>query len=158
MHADVMHIDSEMFLVSVLEPLNLTLQFKIENESRMSLVMGLQGQLAVLQSRGFMLETVYTDPHSTFRSMTQDFPSVTIDVGHEGDYIAKVDAKICRIKETFCKIKLGLPWKLPMGLIEGLVAYAVSHINILELLHSVRMCVPGYCLPVYQQTTRRNCR
>jgi hypothetical protein len=62
--------------------------------------------------------------------MTQDFPSVTIDVGHAGDYIAKVDAKICRIKETFCKIKLGLPWKLPMGLIEGLVAYAVSRINI----------------------------
>jgi hypothetical protein len=114
-YADVMHVDGKMSLVSVTEPLNLMLQNKIENESRTSLRMGLQGQLAVLQSRGFVPETVHMDPHSTFRAMSQDFPSVTINMGGVGDDVAKVDAKICKIKETYKKIKLGLLWKLPAG-------------------------------------------
>jgi hypothetical protein len=108
--SDVMHIDTKMFLVTVTEPLNLTLQSKVDNESRMCLGMGLQGQLAVLRSRGYVPDTVYTDPHSSFRTMTQDFPGVTIDVGGAGDYVSKVDAKIRRIKDMYRKVKLGLPW------------------------------------------------
>jgi hypothetical protein len=96
---DVMHIDGDMFLISATEPLNLTLQSHIENEGKLALGIGLQGQLAVLRSRGFLPETVYTDPYSTFRSMTQDFPGVAIDVGGANDYLAKVDAKIRKIKE-----------------------------------------------------------
>ena len=57
---------------------------------------------------------MYTDPQSLFWSMTQDFPGVEIDVGGKGDYMAKADAKIHRIKDTYRKVKLGLPWKLPV--------------------------------------------
>ncbi len=35
---------------------------------------------------------------SAFRTMTQDFPGVEIDVGGAADFMAKVDAKIGRIK------------------------------------------------------------
>jgi hypothetical protein len=77
LYVDVMHVDTKMFLVSVAEPLNLTLQCKVENESRMPLGMGLQGQLAALRSRGFVPDTVYTDPHSSFPTMTQDFLGVS---------------------------------------------------------------------------------
>jgi hypothetical protein len=73
---------------------------------------------------------VYTDPHSTFRSMTQDFPGVEIDVGGAGDYVAKVDAKIRRLKETYRSVKSGLAWELPGSLVEDLVAYVVSRMNI----------------------------
>jgi hypothetical protein len=66
---DVMHIDGDMFLISVTEPLNLMLESHIENEGKLALGMGLQGQLAVLRSRVFLPEIVYTDPHSMFRSM-----------------------------------------------------------------------------------------
>jgi hypothetical protein len=115
---DVMHVDGEMFLVSVTEPLNLTLQSYIENVGKLALGMALQGQMAVLRSWGFSPEIVYTDPHSTFRLMTQDFPGVAIDVGGANDYVAKVDAKIRRIKETYRNVKLGLPWKLPKVLVK----------------------------------------
>jgi hypothetical protein len=125
-----MHVDAKMFLVTVTEPLNLTLQSKVENESRMCLGMGLQGQLAVLRSRGYVPDTVYTDPHSSFRTMTQDFPEVTIDIGGAGNYVSKVDAKIRRIKDTYRKVKLGLPWDLPTVLVEDLVAYVVSRLNV----------------------------
>jgi hypothetical protein len=98
---DVMHVDGQLFLVSVADPLNLMLQSKIESESRTTLGLALQGHLAVLRSRDFNPRVVYVDPHSSFRVMTQDFPGVEIDVGGAGDYIAKVDAKIRRIKETY---------------------------------------------------------
>jgi hypothetical protein len=62
--------------------------------------------------------------------MTKDFPGVAMDVGGESDYVAKVDAKMCRIKETYRNIKLGLPWKLPKVLVKNLVAYVVSWLNI----------------------------
>jgi hypothetical protein len=40
-----MHIDGQLFLVSVADQLNLTLQSKIESESRTALGLALQGQL-----------------------------------------------------------------------------------------------------------------
>jgi len=55
---------------------------------------------------------------------------VAIDVGGANDYVAKVDAKIRRIKETYRNVKLGLPWKLPKVLVKDLVAYIVSRLNI----------------------------
>jgi hypothetical protein len=130
MYVDVMHIDSHMFLVSVTDPLNLTLQTKVMSENKLELGMALQGHMAVLRSRGFEPSTVYTDPHSSFRSMTQDFPGVEMDIGGAGDYVSKADAKIRRIKETYRKVKSGLPWELPGQLVGDLVAYCVSRLNI----------------------------
>jgi hypothetical protein len=53
LYMDVMHLEGNMFLVMVADPLNLTLQSYVENEGRMSLGMVLQGRLPLLKSRGF---------------------------------------------------------------------------------------------------------
>jgi hypothetical protein len=74
LYTDVMHVDREMFLVSTVDPLNLTLQTAVENQTKDVLGLGLQGQLAVLQSKDFKPTIVYVDPHSSFRVITQDFP------------------------------------------------------------------------------------
>ncbi len=129
-YADVMHVDREKFLVSVADPLNLTLQSIVENESRNALGLGLQSHLATLRSRDYEPRIVYVDPHSSFKTMTQDFPGIEIDIGGSGDYVAKVVAKIRCIKETYRKVKHGLPWKLPKVLVRDLVGYAVSRLNI----------------------------
>jgi hypothetical protein len=119
--SDVMHIDGVMFLITATDPLNLTLQCKINSEGRLDLGMALQGRMSLLRSHGFEPTVVYTDPHSSFHSMTQDFPGVEVDIGGAGDYVAKVDAKIRRVKETYRKVKAGLPWELPGQLVEDLV-------------------------------------
>jgi hypothetical protein len=62
--------------------------------------------------------------------LTSQFPGVVIDVGGAGDYVSKVDAKIRRIMELYRSVKAGLPWKLAPSLVEDLVTYAVSRINI----------------------------
>jgi hypothetical protein len=130
LYADVMCIDTKKFLVSVADPLNLILQSVIARELKQELGMALQGQLAVLRSKGFIPTIVYVDPQSAFRAMTQDFPGVEIDVGGAGDYVAKVDSQIRRIKETYRSVMSGLPWSLPRSLVADLVAYVVSRMNI----------------------------
>jgi hypothetical protein len=94
LYVDVMHVDTKKFLVSVADPLNLIMQSLVHSESRQDLGMALQEQMVVLRNRGYVPTIVYSDPQSAFRSMTQDFPGVEIDVGGAGDYVAKVDARI----------------------------------------------------------------
>jgi hypothetical protein len=61
MYIDVMHVDSKKFMVSVADPLNLTLQLCVASESRQDLGMVLQGQLSVLRARGYVPTVVCTD-------------------------------------------------------------------------------------------------
>ncbi len=105
------------------------LQSHIESESRTSLGMALQGQLGTFRTRGFVPRIVYSDPHSTFRAMTEDFPGVEIDPGGKGDYVPQVDAKIRRKKDTYRKVQKRLPWTLPHILVGDLVGCAVSRLN-----------------------------
>jgi len=126
----MMEIDGKKFLITVSDPLQLTMQTAVENKSKQVLGMGLQGHLLTLQSRGFEPTIVYVDPHSTFRSMQHDFPGVEVDVGGAKDYVPKVDTKIRRLKEVYRAVKSGLQWRLPRSLVKDLVAYAVSRVNI----------------------------
>jgi hypothetical protein len=127
---DVMEVDGKKFLVTVSDPLQLTLQTAVENVSKQALGMGLQGHLMTLRSWGFEPTIVYADPHSTFRSMQQDFPGVEVDIGGAKDYVPKVDAKIRRLKEVYRAVKSGLQWQLPGSLVRDLVAYAVSTVKL----------------------------
>jgi hypothetical protein len=73
---------------------------------------------------------VYVDPYSMFKSMTQDYPGVEIDIGGAGDYMAKVDTKICRRNEMYRAVKNSLAWEFLGSYVQDLVAYVVGHINI----------------------------
>jgi hypothetical protein len=126
LYTDVMHIDGKKFLITVIEPINLTLQSYLENDTRTNLGFALQGKLGMLRSRGFIPVTVYTDPYSSFKSMTQEFADVEVDDGGASDYVQKVDAKIRRIKETYRCVSHGLLWKLPHSKVKDLVPFAIS--------------------------------
>jgi hypothetical protein len=66
LYADVMHIDGNKFLVSVVEPLQLTIQAPLDNELADQLVLALQGHLSLLRARGFQPTVVFLDPQSGF--------------------------------------------------------------------------------------------
>jgi hypothetical protein len=125
-----MHVDGLKFLISVVEPLQLTIQVQLENETADQLGLALQGHLSLLRARGFYPTVVYVDPQSGFRAIKNLFPGVLIDNGGVSDYVPKVDAKIKRIKELYQAVKNGLPWKLPVALVKHLVCYAVGRINL----------------------------
>ena len=83
-----MHIDQCKFIISITEPLNLTLQSHISGGSKIELGMALTGQFGMSRSRGFVPTVVYTDPQRSFLAMQADFPGVVIDDGGAGDYVA----------------------------------------------------------------------
>jgi hypothetical protein len=99
LHSDVMHIDKNLFLVTVCDPLQLTLQVHIERELLAVLGMALQGQLELLYSKGFKPIRVYVDPQSALKSLETKFLNVSIDMAGAKDYVPKADIKIRRIKE-----------------------------------------------------------
>jgi hypothetical protein len=94
LYTDVMHIDSQKFLISVVEPLQLTIQAYLQNETASQLGLGLQGHLGVLWACGLQPTTVYTDPQAGFRTLVGQFPNVNIDIGGAKDFVSKVDSKI----------------------------------------------------------------
>jgi hypothetical protein len=67
---DLMFLDGEAILMSVTDPLNLVLQWRLEDKSWQEIGLSLQGHLATLHSRYQRL--VYTVPHSSFNVMMQD--------------------------------------------------------------------------------------
>jgi hypothetical protein len=130
LHTDVMHIDSHKFLVSLVEPLQLTIQTLLKNEMADQLGVGLQGQLSLIQASGFQPTVVYVDPQTGFRAIKDMFPGVLIDDSGAADHVPKIDVRIRWLKEIYRAVKNGLPWNLPINLVKYLVAYAVGHMNI----------------------------
>jgi hypothetical protein len=126
LHTDVMHLDGHKFLVTLVEPLQLTLQTLLKNEMANQLGLGLQGQLSLLRSRGFQPTVVYVDPQTGFQAIKNLFPGVLIDDSGAADNVPKVDVKIRRLKEIYRAVKNGLPWNLPVSLVKYLVGYAVG--------------------------------
>jgi hypothetical protein len=59
------------------------------------------------------------------------FPGVVINIEVARDFVAKVDAKIRRIKEVYHSVKLGLLLKLPPILVKDLAAFAIACINVM---------------------------
>ena len=124
---DVMEVCQQPFLVSVSEPLNLTIQCHLESEGRISLGRGLQDHLSLLSSRGFKVNKLYGDPQ--FDTLERSFPEITFDVQGAADHLAKVDIKIRRVKEICRSVLSSLPYNLPGMLVKDIVTYAVNRIN-----------------------------
>ena len=100
LYTDIMHIDGHKFLVLVVEPLQLTIQLQLENETadQLGLALQLQGHLSILRARGFQPNVVYVDPQSGLRALKNMFPGVLIVDGRASDFVPKVDSNIMRIK------------------------------------------------------------
>jgi hypothetical protein len=128
--ADVMHIDQQLFFVSIAEPMQLVMVNSIKREDAESLGEALQDQLGLLRERNFQPQLMYIDPASGLLSLRTQFPGVVIDVCGAGDHVSKVDIRIRRLKEMYRAVKAGLPWALPKSRIKDLVFYCTSRMNI----------------------------
>jgi hypothetical protein len=78
LYSDIMHIDYKRFLISVVEPLQLTIQAHLQDESSNQIGVGLQGNLNVLQALGFVPTMIYTNPAAGFCSLIGCFQASTL--------------------------------------------------------------------------------
>jgi hypothetical protein len=128
--SDVMHIDQQLFFVSVADPMQLILLNHIKIEDAESLGEALQDQLGVLHERSYEPNMVYVDPASGLMSLRTQFPGVVIDPCGAGDFVSKIDVRIRRLKEMYRAVKAGLPWMLPKSRVKDLMTYCVSRKNL----------------------------
>ena len=96
LYTDLMHYVGSMFLITVCDPLQLTLATLVEWETSNQLELALQSQLNVLRSRGFIPTIVYKDPAPGFQALVNHFPGIILDTGGDQDNNTKVDIKIRR--------------------------------------------------------------
>jgi hypothetical protein len=93
----------------------------------------LQSQLQVYRERGFSVQVIHADLASAFMALRTQFPGVLFEAGGAKDYIAKIDSKMWRVKETYRSVKAGLAWKLPLVHVEDLTAFCVSRLNLRQM-------------------------
>jgi hypothetical protein len=143
---DVMHAEDQKFLVSVVEPLHLTLCTHITRESTHVLGTALQEHLDLLREKGFNPVRVHCDPQAALAALCGRFPGTEIDVQGAGDHLAVVDNKIRRIKELMRCVRADLPWLLPQLRVPDLASYAVSRVNIRRTAAAVNNVAPRVAL------------
>ena len=126
---DVMKVCNQPYLISICEPLQLTITSNLQSEDAEQLGKALQVQFSLLRSRGFKPVRVYTDPQRGFLPLVGNMGGVEIDITGAGDHLDKVDAKIRRLKELIRSVHASLPWNLPASKVKDLISYATSRIN-----------------------------
>jgi hypothetical protein len=129
MTSDIMHMNEEMFLVSIASPLELVITSHTVSQSKGKLGEGLQSHINLLRSFGFDVSLISVDPLKALAGLKGSFPGVEIDAGGAGDHLPKIDARIRRIKETCRSIIAGLPYHLPRNRVKDLVTYVVNRLN-----------------------------
>ena len=96
--------------MTVCDPLQVTLQTSITDETENTLGVALQGQLEALRERGFNPIVCHVDPHSTIIKLNGQFPGVLIDPGGARDRVPRYDAKMRRLKDAHTAVLAGLSY------------------------------------------------
>ena len=127
--SDVMHVMGFRYLVSVAEPLGLTVSVLIKKRDIDGLGVALMSHVSLLDSHGFRVTRIITDPQKGMESLRGKLGPVELDIVGAGDHLNKVDAKIRRLKELMRAVIAGLPYTLPAARANDLVIYATNRIN-----------------------------
>jgi hypothetical protein len=80
LYTNLMKVQKQAFLVSLVEPLQILIQTMAGHETAESLSKALQSHFGLVSSRGVIPVRVHADPESAFWKMTNAFPGVELDV------------------------------------------------------------------------------
>ena len=130
LYTDIFSVRQQSFMLTLAEPLGLTIVTSLENETTDQLGLALQEQVNLLRSYGYIPTVTYLDPQPGFKALRGKITGMEIDVAGAGDHLDKIDAKIRRLKETIRSVHSGLPWNLPDANVRDLVRYANSRMNL----------------------------
>ena len=94
-----------------------------------ALGVALTSHITLLDSNGFRVTRIITDPQRGMANLRGKLGPVELDIVGAGDHLNKVDAKIRQLKELMRLVVAGLPYRLPMARASDLVTYATNRIN-----------------------------
>ena len=97
---------------------------------REALGRALQSHVDQVQMIGFDVRIIFVDPFKALAGLLGSILGVEIQPTGAGDHLPKLDIRIRRLKEMARAVLNRLDYKLPIGFVNQLVTFCVSHINV----------------------------
>jgi hypothetical protein len=132
LHIDLMCIEGDWYLISILTPIDFVQTTQIKNRSTECLHEALNEQLTKIAKEEFEIGTIYSDGEGGISSMAQDFiaSGYNFDKAGPGHHVAIVERKIQTLKGRVRSILQGLSFNLMVSLTKYLVEYATIMLNL----------------------------
>jgi hypothetical protein len=133
LHADIMFLNGEPFLITVSEPLRLLVARKINGRDRNELQKALAETYTVYRSRRFIIDELSMDQESAVKALQ----GVIGDQGIVYNPVAPsvhdhmIERNIRTVKDTARSVLASLPYDLPPSEYQHLVSFCVSRLNML---------------------------
>jgi len=128
-HADIMYVDEEKFLLSVVKPINMLVVSHITHRNAKLLHKTLTGQLDHLSEKGFKVDKVFVDAELSMTALRGTIPNVEINVAGTGSHEQFAERAIRLVKERVRCIMAGLMYHVPKVLLKWVVTFCVNRIN-----------------------------
>lgn len=132
LHADIMFVNGEAFLIVVLNPLSYTC-IKHLSSGRHAHVLwdALAGVLADLKAHGFRATALLSDGEGGIARVKDKILGEGLQFSPAGpaQHVPVVETKIKTIKERVRAVLSGLPYSLPANLLPYLVYYCATRVN-----------------------------
>ena len=137
LHADIMFVEGKPFLITVSEPLCLTMVSELINGRKYDAIqLVLENQINKYTSKGFKIGTICSDGEGAIAKLERESgltdKSITINISGPGQHVPTIERKIRQVKERVRIILHSLPYTLAGFLLVYLVYYAVSRINMFK--------------------------
>jgi hypothetical protein len=134
---DIMFVDSEPFLISVSQPLGLTMVNYLENEKGARSVESVKpcvlAHINAYKARGFNVTHILNDGEGAVKAIESDLNNAGVILNPAGpnQHVPVVENKIRQIKNGVRSHITSLPFKMPLKLIKFLVFFVVSRSNLM---------------------------
>jgi len=128
--SDIIHIATKKYLISLVCPLQVLLVLPIASMSRQALGQAMQQHVDLVRMFGFNVRIIFVDPLRALAGLRGTIPGVEIQPTGAGDHLPKLDIRIRRLKEMCRAVLNAIDYKLPLSLVNQLVTFCVSRINV----------------------------
>lgn len=144
LHADIMFIDGQPYLLTISQPLDMRMVVKISTRDKQEIGESLMKIINVYRSRGFTIDQVLCDNEKGVLASKNLLyaEGVTLNTASAGQHVPIVERAIRQIKERMRAILSILPFTLPSQLMSYLVDYVVMNINIFPKTTSLNKISP----------------
>lgn len=129
---DIMAIKGDLYLIAVLNEIDLTLSHALENKRAPTVLKAITSILALCNAHGWTAD-VFCDGEAGIIANETNIQEmgVVITRAAAGGHVPKAERKIRVIKERTRAIICTLPYNLPSALLKHVVSFAVTRINLL---------------------------
>ena len=145
MHADVMFVNEQAFLLGVFMPIDLTLVTSLNNSrNKPNLRCAVEEQLNTVEKRGFTVPVVHCDNEFKDEQVEAAIGNrdMVFDEVGPGQHEPVSERKVRTVKERTRAVLHSLPYALPSKLLIFLVLFVVFCLNIVPVKSKGRMICP----------------